>query len=304
MMNRTAKPMFNRMYRAEQSLTEKEGVILSIDSSPVRFEIPLEMVKMVNSGGHLSAMTRKTAPIMIGNVRDIQRSIKSVDKNPEQPRNLVDDHLLEEMVNFARDLGVGVMGYTKLPRELIFRDKAVMFDNAIVLAMEMDSEKIALAPSEETGIMIFNTYKNLGVAAIKLADFLREKGFSAHPVHPLGGVVLFPPLAKLAGLGWYGKHGLLITPEFGPRVRLAAVFTSIENLPSSSQDSSQAWIVDYCTNCRACVKKCPTGTILEAPIVNDNGIITHTDNEKCFPFFTSNHGCTICIKVCPFSKKD
>ena len=33
-----------------------------------------------------------------------------------------------------------------------------------------------------------------------------------------------------------------------------------------------------------------------------NGIVTHINQEKCFPYFAENHGCAVCIAVCPFSK--
>jgi epoxyqueuosine reductase QueG len=46
----------------------------------------------------------------------------------------------------------------------------------------------------------------------------------------------------MAGLGWLGASGLMITPEHGPRVRLAAVLSSIESLPFS---------------CSVCIKVCP-----------------------------------------------
>ena len=32
-----------------------------------------------------------------------------------------------------------------------------------------------------------------------------------------------------------------------------------------------------------------------------NGRMTCVDNERCFPFFLETHGCSICIKVCPFN---
>ncbi len=38
------------------------------------------------------------------------------------------------------------MGYTEVPREHIFRNRAILFKNAIVLTMEMDKEKIKTAP--------------------------------------------------------------------------------------------------------------------------------------------------------------
>lgn len=183
---------------------------------------------------------------------------------------------------------------------MIFKEKAVLHDNAIVLVLEMDKDKIAKSPSRETVGMVMNTYNNLGIAANKIAKFLRNHGYSAHASHPLGGIVLYPPLASSAGLGWHGRHGLLITPEFGPRVRLAAVFTNITNLPYA-EENPHSWIPKQCETCGKCIKSCPPKSLYEQPIIKENGLKTHNDSTKCFPYFTGNYGCSICIKVCPFS---
>jgi hypothetical protein len=85
-----------------------------------------------------------------------------------------------------------------LPHNLIFQEYGVLYDNAIILAMEMSKEKIDKAPSQATMNMVFGTYDDLGKAANKIAEFLREYGFAAQADHPLGGLVLFPPLAARA----------------------------------------------------------------------------------------------------------
>jgi epoxyqueuosine reductase QueG len=124
----------------------------------------------------------------------------------------------------------------------------VLYDNAIILAMEMSKEIIDKAPSQATLNMVFDTYDGLGITANKLAAFLRDQGYAAQADHPLGGLVLFPPLAQKAGIGWVGKHGLLITQEYGPRVRLAAVYTNVENFPVAESNNHE-WVGDYCEKC-------------------------------------------------------
>jgi epoxyqueuosine reductase QueG len=167
--------------------------------------------------------------------------------------------------------------------------------------MEMSQEKIDKAPSQETINMIFGTYDDLGIAANKIAEFLREQGYAAQADHPLSGLVLFPPLAQKAGIGWVGKHGLLITPEFGPRVRLAAVYTSIQNLPFVDTNDHD-WIDEYCKMCGICIKQCPPQAILEEAVTHDTGRITNITQQTCFEYFTQFYGCSVCVKVCPFSK--
>jgi epoxyqueuosine reductase len=147
------------------------------------------------------------------------------------------------------------------------------------------------------------TYNQLGQISNKIADWLREHGYAAHAGHPLGGMALYPPMAQAAGLGWRGLSGLIITPAFGPRVRLAAVFTEIENLPVYEGDE-HAWVLDFCETCRRCIRNCPPDAFYNEPIYHENGLVTVLNNEKCFPYFAKNHGCSICIKVCPFSNAD
>ena len=126
----------------------------------------------------------------------------------------------------------------------------------------MDKDLIQKAPSFETYIMIMDTYKKLNKITNKLAEFLREHNFSAQAGPSLGGVSNYVLLAQNAGLGWVGKLGLLITPEFGPRQRLSVLFTNIENLPISEKNP-HSYIENVCLICRECVDGCPGKAILE-----------------------------------------
>jgi epoxyqueuosine reductase QueG len=144
-------------------------------------------------------------------------------------------------------------------------------------------------------------YRDLGRIANKGADFLRRRGFSAHAGHPLMGMALYPPLAQAAGLGWLAANGLIVTPEHGPRVRLAAIFTGAENLPFSTRND-HAWVADFCQNCLLCVKKCPPQGIRSEPIHGGNGQISYVISERCFPYFSDHFGCSVCIAVCPFNQ--
>ena len=94
---------------------------------------------------------------------------------------------------------------------------------------------------------------------------------------------------------------MLVTPEHGPRVRLGAIFTSIENLPFSTENEHR-WVEEFCRTCQVCVRKCPPEAILPEPQRHQNGQITHVMNERCFPYFSDYYGCSVCIAVCPFSR--
>jgi len=292
------------MIESEDAISTNFNVILPNDKSPERFEIPLESIPYMKKGiGMKFILSSRVLPLIMGSIKGIKKTFGSLKLNPKSPVNSISDTLLKELEDFCYKKGVGMIGYAKVPPEFLFQEKAVIFANAIVLVMEMDKVKIDQAPHKDTLIEIHQTYRDLGVVANKLANFLRSHGFSAQSSHPLEGVALYPRLGKLANLGWEGRHGLLITPKFGPRVRITAVFTSIANLPFA-EENTHGWIDDYCINCGLCIRKCPEGAILQTPIQKEGGLKTHIIWTKCFPYFLDQHGCSICIKECLFNKQN
>jgi len=295
------KPRILKLIAKQRSTSEIDGVLLPTLNSPTRFEIPFEMLDLIQNRDDIEIRHMFPVRRLLSVIKNIHLSVDSITDNPVNASTQASPEFLEELKEFAHSHGVGPLEFVKLPQDLIFQKMGVLFDNAILLAMEMSKEKIDKAPSQATMNMVFGTYDELGKVANKISDFLREHGYAAQADHPLGGLVLFPPLAQKAGIGWVGKHGLLITPEFGPRVRLAAVYTSIQNLPFASTNA-HAWIEDYCQVCGICVDQCPPRAILDESVAHENGRITHVSQQECFEYFAQNYGCSVCIKVCPFSE--
>jgi len=292
---------YGKIIEAENSMINVENTIRYSQKAQYRFNIPFGFAERMERGLETKSMNLKMVPIIIANIKGIKKSMKDLKKNPPHPSDTISDEILEDIKQYAKAIGIDGIGFTDLEPQYIFQEKAVLFKNAIVLMLEMDKEKMELSPHIKTGLMVMKTYNALGKKAIKLAQYIRNKGFASQAIHPLGGVVSTPPLGARAGLGWYGRNGLLISPEFGPRFRIAVVLTNINNLPFSKQNSHQ-WIEQYCDACGICVKKCPPQAIFTNRKYNDNGFITHIDRSKCFPYFANEYGCSICIKVCPFSR--
>jgi ferredoxin len=300
--NRVLRPQLARSDRWEKLVIDTPGSLRGGEHSPVRFNIPREGLKMDGDHPPLPGFPR-SFPQMVGSLINIRKSVMDLERNPSEGKKQVEPKTLDELRAFAKSVGADEIGFSSVPQEWVFKDTAIRYTQAIVLVMEMDKARMSLAPNPDTGVMVHETYNRLGQVSNQVADWLRERGYTAHAGHPLGGMALYPPMAQTAGLGWRGISGLVITPKFGPRVRLAAVFIEIENLPVYEGDE-HAWILDFCESCRRCMRDCPPEAFYDTPIQHENGLVTVLDNRKCFPYFVINHGCSICIKVCPFNNSD
>jgi len=294
---RLMRPLIGQMDKWEERVAAMPKTHHSVEDAPVRFEIMKEGIKRGTAG-----MEQDLLAIMPPTIWGMRESMLSLRENPPQPKSRVPEGFLAELEDYARSLDVSSIGYTRVPERWIFQGKAILHLNGIVLTMEMDKVRIDTAPSVAGKQAVMEIYRDLGVAANKIATYLRKRGYSADAAHPLMGPALYPPLTQLAGLGWLSASGLIITPEHGPRVRLAAVLTNIENLPFSTHND-HAWVEDFCAQCGICRRKCPVEAIYPEPIRHPNGQITWVDNQRCFPYFSDYHGCSVCIKVCPFNNK-
>jgi epoxyqueuosine reductase QueG len=287
------------LFDRENSLADNEEFVKYTEVSPERYELMTEAHKY----GRRRGFGPKVAPMMVSIIRNQNKVINSLEDNPINPRVEISEVELKEIKEFAKKLGAGIVGFAEIPVHLIFKKKAILSKHAIVLGYEMDKKKIDMSPHIKCQHEVMGTYDKLGVVSNKLAKFLRKKGFAAHAGHPLMGAALYPPMAQLAGVAFLGYSGIMISPEYGPRFRLTAVYTSIENLPKKEKDE-HAWVREYCKSCRICIRECPGGAILDEPIIHESGQITHVENERCMPHFVNEFGCSVCIKVCPFNNVD
>ena len=228
-------------------------------------------------------------------------------KRTEDTSTVINHELWKDLNQYAaKKWNIIKIGFTELPPELIFKDKMVLFRYALVFIQEMNKDKIDQAPLSAAGREVMRVYATLGQAVNNIARWLRKKGIRCQSNHPLGGLTCTPPLAGKAGMGGQGRNGMLITPEFGPRQRIAPIFIE-EKIFEYTDNSEHQWIEKQCKTCGLCQKHCPTEAIQEEKVViidNIPGIgamRTCIDKEKCFPYFAQKAGCSICIKVCPFS---
>jgi epoxyqueuosine reductase len=153
-------------------------------------------------------------------------------------------------------------------------------------------------------------YEVLRNKAWQVVSLLVKKGFDAAFSFKL-------PLKTSAvkcGLGWQGKNTLLITPNFGPRVRLIAVLTN------AVLDPDKPFAKNLCANCQKCVDACPTKALkpykiniqrcltyaAESPCTSDVPEDVRTLEKKLItkPVPNSYIECTTCIDACPIGKRE
>ena len=267
----------------------------------------IELTKFDIKGieGPSSEDLKRIIPKVFNTVRKaISTYKKEIDDLPETVQS-ASQEFWEEIVMQAKKLGIDLVGFAPIDEDLMFENDhvggiEVLYENAIVLGMEMDYEAIDTAPEPPAGVESLNIYAKLGEATNKLTKFIRSKGYRAIGCHPLGGPILYPAMAVKAGLGKIGKQGLLITKKFGPRQRLSLIAVNITPLPEIIQETID--VEQYCKKCNRCVNFCPVSAIYKEPIVKENGIVTRIDGDKCIEYFYETMGCSVCIKECPFHK--
>ncbi len=284
--------------RASHYIKRSEKPVKSGERSRNAVMIPLVLMQYGSMKDKL-ASAPQVKPELTISLKEMHKSVKTLRSNPKNGKKSIDTNTLNELEDYARSLGVSQISYTKVNRDFIFSGFEILYDNAMVLTMYMEKDAMKSGPSVASTSEIWRTYSGLGIIVNKLAHFLRERGYKCHPSPAVGGDVSTVPMAQDSGIGVIGKNGLLITPEFGPSQRIAAVFIDVDNLPVKTiADNDHLWIREYCDSCNICVKKCPGSAILEETVSLDDGYPQYLEREKCAPHFSKN--CCTCIAVCPF----
>lgn len=153
----------------------------------------------------------------------------------------------------------------------------------------------------------------------RLSDALAEQ----HPGAAFRATVDTAPAferehAARAGLGWTGKHTLLIHPRHGSYFLLGLILTTLDLETAEQTDFPSPLIpgatvpgADHCANCTRCIDACPTGAIAPAGYT--------LDARRCISYLTLEHrttidpalhaplgewiaGCDICQQVCPYNE--
>ena len=219
----------------------------------------------------------------------------------------------------ARTVGADLIGITEYDSRWTYTERFSMktlgpkaniipngIDNVIVIGQAMDTDLLHTAPSALSGAATGMGYSKDALVLLTIAQFIRNLGYQAIP--SMNDTALAIPYAVKAGLGEYGKHGLVITPEFGSSIRFGKIFT---DLPVDHDFPIRFGVQEMCNICDACTKACPSRaipdsepTLLTFNRSNISGVKKWTiDGERCFSYWAKiNTDCAVCVRVCPFTR--
>ena len=234
--------------------------------------------------------------------------------------------LKKELLKRCKTLGIPLVGFApvdrwknppeELPNVLLpwipedFWPQSIYPEakTVIVIGLPVSLPIVETAPSIYYHELYSTVNSMLDSKAYEIANFLNEKGFSSIylPRDGYGNIKILidnpfaffshKHAAYLAGLGSFGHNNVLLTPQYGPRVRFTSIFTSAQITPD------QIKIKDMCIHCLKCAKDCPVGAIPTRgdfpPPVDKRACAARS--AKLRDEFRSP--CGICIKVCPVGK--
>ena len=179
------------------------------------------------------------------------------------------------------------------------------FDYGISMGFALSASVLETVEAAPNQIYYFHYQRAnilLDQTALKILSLIQKKGFDAFPIPASQvidwknnlGSVSHREIARLAGLGWYGKNNLLVNKRFASRVRYVTILTDMPLLAGNPSG-------DSCGNCKLCAAVCPANAI------SDNGY----DKSACaakLKEFSKIQGigqmiCGVCIKACPVRDK-
>ena len=180
----------------------------------------------------------------------------------------------------------------------------------IVWTVQMSEETLRRAPTilgAQTTTLTYTRNRNI---QLRLQTFLRSLGYMALGESSTNALGIAPAFGVMAGLGELGRINRLITPEYGPMVR---VFKLITDLPMAATKPINAGIMRFCKTCMKCAEACPVGALstqreptwqVRGAWSNPGHKAFFEDSTKCREGWArAGTNCGKCFASCPYAGK-
>jgi reductive dehalogenase len=235
----------------------------------------------------------------------------------KKPTQTNPEELTKWVKKLAKFYGADLVGITKFDRNWFYThdrqgEKYNFPDglkSVVVFAVEMDERAINTTPRMSAMVATGLGYSKTAFVRTILASFIKKLGYNTVPAGNQVGLSV--PLAVMAGLGGYGRHGLLITKPFGSRIRLAKILTDMPLIYDKPNEKFISSVNKFCKTCKTCAEKCPSASISlddnPKEIIysksNNPGITKfYVNADTCYDFWIKNGGeCSRCISDCEYS---
>ncbi|MFC1936307.1 reductive dehalogenase [Chloroflexota bacterium] len=180
----------------------------------------------------------------------------------------------------------------------------------IVYTVQMSLETMKRAPTVIAAQTTSLAYARAAYIQAATQEFIRGLGYQCIGESSTNALGIAPAMAVMAGLGELSRLNRVITPEYGPMVR---IFKMITDLPLTPDGPIDAGIMDFCKSCKKCSESCPPAALSfhDEPTWevqggwNNPGHKAYYENSvRCRTYTREKAGtnCGICFAVCPFAK--
>jgi epoxyqueuosine reductase len=236
-------------------------------------------------------------------------------------KNTIRDNFTKEIKKKATGLGADLVGVADVePLKQLKLNPADLLDGfvtALSIGVRLPQsvfEQITDHPTPLYSNVYQTANRMLDEIAFRTAMVLERDGWKCVPIPASQvldrkrwyGAISHKAVSRMAGLGWQGKSLLLVTPRYGPRIRLATVLT---NAPLTIDGP----VKNRCGKCTRCRDACPVGAIkgigTRGHYKSRNAALHFTRcAEKLVNEFSKLPDvgapiCGICIKVCPYGRQ-
>jgi epoxyqueuosine reductase len=181
----------------------------------------------------------------------------------------------------------------------------------VVYTVQMSEETLARAPTILGSLTTSLTYTRAQNIQARLQEFLRGLGYLGVGESSTNALGIAPALAVMAGLGEMSRYNRLLTPEYGPMVR---VFKLATDLPLAPTKPINAGLFQFCHSCTKCADHCPSKALSFDPEPswevrggwnNPGHKAFFEDSVKCRSYWSEvGTNCGVCFAVCPFASKN